>query len=157
MEINVPTWESFKGQPNYTSGWAAYTYWYVGYKYSCTDTDRGTEFNIKSFYKLEEKSWVMPNQKGNVLLLRHEQFHYLIAVLCGTDFESQASKCKMNWNIDNVSEEANELFDNVYNAYIELEKLYDFDTHHGTLVDRQRLWERMILEKLSNLGITVKF
>jgi hypothetical protein len=158
MEIIIaPKWDNFKGVPDYSMGHSAFLYWFVSYTYDYIITNNNIiSVNVETTHEIEDRSWVLPHQKDNMKLLRHEQFHYFIAVLCCAEFKVRATY-KYDWTIENLSNEVDELFNIVFDEYILFEKEYDKVTLHGVCKVKQLEWESLILDRLEYLGVIIIF
>jgi hypothetical protein len=157
MEIvYAPTWDHFKGEPDYTSGHSAYLYWYITYSFDYIIIDERISVKVEAAHEIQDKSWVKPQSRANKHLLRHEQFHYFIGVLCCAEFKRRTTYT-YNWTFDNLCNEVDEVFNNVFKEYIVFEQEYDEETRHGVNMVKQLEWETVILERLEYLGVFVIF
>ena len=133
------TWNDFEGKPDLSSPWVAYTYWRIGYKHRANFTKDRVNLELKVSIKLEDKSWT--KQKEDNCLLKHEQGHFNIGLLCALEFKKRAREYKFtrDYNV-----ELKKLFKETLEEFLKLEKLYDDETCHYKNKEKQREWENKI-------------
>ena len=81
-------------------------------------------------------------------VLQHEQNHYDIHLLTSTELRKILSS--RFYTIKNSRKEIGLLEDSILNVETKLNKLYDYETNHGTLVSKQLSWNKLIEEAKKN-------
>ena len=141
------SWNDFKGKADSHSTLHAYTR--VGMK---TDfiAAKGEEAELEvRGYFIKSKSWVKPDQK-TAGLLAHEQLHFDICELYRRKLKKQLSEFN-HFSYNNFSTEANRIFNEVFQKFMDEQKRYDSETHHSKLKEKQADWERFIQNEIKKL------
>jgi len=144
------TWEDFKGKPDSTSSYQAnansgFSYsWGFGIK---NGTPNFT-YEVQSWFYPED-SWVKPNSK-NSSLLAHEQLHFDISEL----HARKMRKFLISFHPQNIQEAKLQLkraHTEIERERIKLQNLYDTETDHGNLDNKQLEWQNKVSKELSKL------
>ena len=146
-EGKLLTWKDFKGKANSQSTLHAYTR--VGMK---TDfiAAKGEEAELEvRGYFIKSQSWVQPDQK-TVGLLAHEQLHFDICELYRRKLKKELSEFS-NFSYDNFSKEANRIFNEVFQKFMDEQKRYDSETHHSKLKEKQADWNIYVKKEIKKL------
>jgi competence CoiA-like predicted nuclease len=96
------------------------------------------------FYK--DQSWYRKDMPMTAAILNHEQKHF---DLCEVYARQLRKNFRMaNLNAQNLTKEANRIFNEVNNHYLERQTMYDKETRHGQDDKVQTRWNTMIAEEL---------
>jgi len=138
-------WDDFSGKANDTSHFDAESFAEVLYKYTF-NSPKNVHFEVKATFN-RNISWIKQGYKS-AALLKHEQAHFDIA-------ELYSRKLKMNFDNFNYSsdfeQEVQQIFNKVKAEYHQMQRLYDEQTNHSTIVSKQNEWETLINEELAKL------
>lgn len=147
-EVGKPlSWEDFQAEPDESSHLHAYTR--VGMKTDFISANGNeAELSVKGYFE-KGKSWVKPDQK-TAGLLNHEQRHFDICELYRRKLKKQLSEFD-GFNYKNFSQEANRIFNEVFQEFTIEQKRYDQETQHSKLKEKQKSWEAYIDEELDKL------
>lgn len=102
-------------------------------------------FNLLTRFK-KNKAW---SKSQDLSLLRHEQLHFDIMEI----FARKVRKCFFEMKENNLKDTNlyfkayNEIFDN----YEIFDRLYDTETNHGQIIEKQKEWEEKIAKELEEL------
>ncbi|MCX2740410.1 hypothetical protein [Pontibacter anaerobius] len=140
------TWDDFKGVPkntDYDAGSALMISYTV-----C----KRSVWNGKVILKVDctfdrDVSWVSGEKTD--LLLSHEQLHFDVAELFARRLRKEFAVNKLN--IDNVDNNAKSYSDRIRLEYENFSSLYDIDTQHGTVKEKQLEWEIKVKKELKAL------
>ena len=142
------TWEDFTGKPDRSSSHDANTYWKLNYSYQGVsfkgDTAKITRLTVK--LELDEKlSWIKPG-KETPNLLKHEQGHFNIGLMCQIEIINQ-----FNTAVFLRSDVQNKL-QTIFNTTLEKYKLmgikYDEETDHSKNKESQEKWNEFFTKEL---------
>jgi predicted secreted Zn-dependent protease len=141
------TWDNFRGTPTDTIHAAK-----ISYEISYSVCKKSI-WNGKVVLKVEcifhqNVSWVS-RQMLHPLLLRHEQLHFDIAELYTRKLRKEFEDSKLN--VDTVEKKASSIFDKVDKECLDYQRVYDKETYHGTIEDKQIEWELKIKDELKAL------
>ena len=139
------TWEDFKGTPDYESENVALTNTSIQLEYGYDKTS--LEYSVKCRFD-KTKSWV--KIKNDEVLL-HEQLHFDIAELYARKLRRQLRDYK--FNAKTVAEDVNNIYMKIMEEHHSMQKLYDQETDHSRLEDRQAEWVKRI-ESFLGPGLT---
>lgn len=143
------SWSDFEGQPDFDHPYAAITYSGMSYGFSA-EIKRGkvlVTYDVKSFF-VANKSWVKKwflNDKG---LLMHEQLHFDITELYARKFRQCLSM--MNFT-EKVKIEIKNLYKEITDEKVKIQKLYDVETDHSKNKIAQKKWQLKIDSELQKL------
>lgn len=150
-------WTDFTGKPDYSASWASAIYWRVFYTTDSTYTyglpgEEGEAYiepNLKVWYAIDERSWVKPRHKTDVIL-NHEQGHLNIAQMCALDFQKTVKLMKpikrfnWKWKIDST-------YYSILGKCQQVQNMYDVETDHGLNQKKQLVWDKKIVELINKL------
>lgn len=143
------TWSDFPGVPDAQSKYDAMTYWNVkySYRYSWAQSDTvSVAFTVQPL--LKEQSWVKKNKKSDELL-RHEQGHYDLAIICAELLRQNLAKGI--YLKDNYAKVIDSIFQLTMQQVREMEEQYDAETNHMLRRDEQERWNQKIATLLANV------
>lgn len=148
-EGNRPlVWAHFKGTPDEQSEFFANTFWHMGFAMSDirfhNDTAilKGYEVNLEFE---PSKSWVKKG-KETADLLKHEQGHFDIAIICQREIihainQSVFVKATLQAKLG-------EVFNGILEKYKKMENQYDEETNHSIDTAQQEKWDLFIKNEL---------
>ena len=143
------TWDDFSGKPDKSSAHDANTYWNLNYSIKgisfTGDTAKITGLLVK--FELNEKlSWVK-SEKQAVGLLKHEQGHFDIGLICQLEMIRQLNSIvffKSDFQIKIQS-----VFSSILDKYISLGIKYDEETDHSKNREFQENWNNFFTKELN--------
>lgn len=134
------TWDDFRGTPQYNSPHYAMTHWQMSYSMDGIRT-YGDSIHVGKLQVILEmetnKSWVKKD-KGTDELLKHEQGHFDIGVLCMREFISLFNKATFRKN--DFDSQMKKIFYDTMNKYHDLGEQYDKETKHSNNKEAQQYW-----------------
>lgn len=142
------TWDDFSGNPDKNSPYQANTYW--GIKYGFTGVDfAGDTAKLKGLsvtLKFDEtKSWVKEG-KQTVYLLKHEQGHFDIGLICHREI-IKAINSTVFFKAD-FREKLRTIFTDTMKKYHLMQLQYDEETDHSKNEANQQKWNADIAKAL---------
>lgn len=142
------TWSDFTGTPDKNSVHDANTYWKINYSFSSINY-KGDTADIKGFaVKLElekDRSWIKPG-KETTNLLKHEQGHFDIGIICQQEFIQQVNKTI--FLKPDFQKKIEELFSTIMIKYTLMGLKYDSETNHSKDQEKQDKWNNFFATKL---------
>lgn len=143
------TWSDFKGTPDATSGHHAFTVWNITYSLSGISLKENTVKIGKFLIKLEfdeNQSWVKPGKQTD-LLLKHEQGHFNLGLICQREIIQQLNnavffKTDFQQKIQNI-------FSSTLEKYHQLGLKYDAETNHSINQSAQDNWNNFFASQLN--------
>lgn len=143
------TWSDFKGEPDNNSPHDALTLWNINYGLQ-NITLKGDTIKIGSFLvtlSLEgTKSWIKP-QKQTDLLLKHEQGHFDIGLICQREIIRQVNSAV--FFKEGFQEKIQTVFSSTLNKYFALSEQYDKETDHSRNQQFQDTWNAFFTKELN--------
>jgi hypothetical protein len=143
------TWNDFKGQPDYNVSHDALTYWNINYGLK-NITLKGDTIKIGSFSVTlsfdENGSWIKP-QKQTDRLLKHEQGHFDIGLICQREIISVLNNTIFFKN--SFQDKINTIFSSLLDKYHLLGQQYDKETEHSLTQQAQDNWNAFFAKELS--------
>jgi hypothetical protein len=142
------TWNDFTGKPDKQSGFQANTFWEISYGFKGIEY-AGDTVKLKGFMVTlkfnENKSWVKDGTQ-TAGLLKHEQGHFDIGVICQKEVISQINNAvllKADFKDKIIS-----IFTNTMKKYHLMELQYDEETDHSKNQQNQDKWNDIIYKAL---------
>lgn len=150
FEGNRPLqWSDFKGTPDYSSPYFAYTVWKTNHKYTAVrfsgDTALINGFEMTLMLD-STKSWLKKDKKSDDLLL-HEQGHFDIGLLYMKEVLKEISRTQ--FTRANYQSEIRNLTARIQRKYNEMTLNYDNDTNHSKNKEQQKNWTKYFNNNLS--------
>lgn len=144
--IRKLTWNDFNGKPDNKSEYKAMTFSKVEIKHESFDNH--FIINIISVFSCP-LSWSKNTESSR--LLKHEQLHFDITEIAARYIRKEF----IQHDITDISILSSSLQD-IYNKYNRIfrdsiNSMYDEETEHGTIADKQREWEIKIAKELKVL------
>ncbi|MGQ0738700.1 MAG: DUF922 domain-containing protein [Bacteroidota bacterium] len=140
------TWNDFRGAPDPASSHFAYTYWNIFYKYDAFDFKGDTaKWKVIISVELGSNSWKRKDKVTDTLL-RHEQGHFNIGILCAMEIQEKADKTvffRHDYQLRLVA-----LIKEVIEKYRNVELQYDKETEHFFNRKQQWKWDNFFSAKL---------
>ncbi|MFC6101890.1 DUF922 domain-containing protein [Olivibacter domesticus] len=142
------TVEDFKGKPTLPEPFLAQTQWRIGYSYQVRNVNGHFTLDFVVNLKLDEKaSWIKRNNIRNLEhmkeLISHEQKHFQIGAIMQKDL---LRTLRSYVYTENYKQEANQLFNQLFENYKRIELRYDNETRHMLDSVNQDRWN-MLIEK----------
>lgn len=142
-------WNDFRGRADNSVGYKALTYYDVHINY---DNIRCKGDTILFDYKLSvsfnpNRSWVKKGFEKDELL-KHEQLHFDIAILCGREID-QKMKAELFTKRD-YKYKTNKIFNETMAKYAAMQRQYDTETNHSIIVNEQERWNGVIEKEINN-------
>ncbi len=143
------TWDDFKGVPDKSSYYDANTYWNITYNINGIsfkgDTAKINRFSV--ILKLNENfCWVKP-EKQTSILLKHEQGHFDLGLICQREITTQ-----LNNTVFLKADFQNKIptiFSSILEKYRLLGIQYDEQTDHSKNQAMQDKWNSFFAEALN--------
>jgi hypothetical protein len=142
------TWDDFSGKPDKNSTYQANTYWGISYGFKGADF-AGDTVKFKGLavtLKFDEtKSWVKEG-KQTVYLLKHEQVHFDIGLICHKEI-IKAINNTVFLKAD-FREKLRTIFSDTMKKYHLMQLQYDEETDHSKNEANQQKWNDIIAKAL---------
>ncbi len=143
-------WDDFQGPPDTTSKYAAETHW--DYKYA-TSGDASGALKVKvdcSFSKV--RSWKRPEKKLTPQILMHEQLHFYIAEIHARRMRQAFEGYAASHTFASAkSNELGDIFKKCNKECNDQQALYDKETAHSMVPEKQEEWHKKIVAQLQEL------
>lgn len=130
------TWEDFKGIPDYENENIALTNTSIQLEYGYDKNS--LEFTVKCRFD-KSKSWVKVKNNN---VLDHEQLHFDIAELFARKLRRQLKDYKFNKKT--VADDVNQIYMKIMEEQHNMQLIYDEETDHSRLEEKQAEWEKRI-------------
>lgn len=143
------TWEDFTGKPEKSSSFEAHTYWKLNYSFTGVnfknDTAVITGLNVK--LQLDENlSWIKKG-KETPALLKHEQGHFDIGILCQNEIIQQfKSTVFLRSDFQNKMQS---IFSATLKKYNLMGLQYDEETGHSKNKENQEKWDAFFAKEIN--------
>ncbi|HEY9178206.1 MAG TPA: hypothetical protein VIN07_10965 [Flavipsychrobacter sp.] len=138
----------FEAEPDDASIGAAATLSGIGMKIQASSLRKNTNVNvILTVYFDRARSWMKDNGK-NVTTLQHEQLHFDITALKACMLKQQIEKAE--FSPANYKQQLRDMLAKVQEETGDMQNMYDLETEHGTIIDKQEDWTRRIEEMKRN-------
>lgn len=142
------TWNDFKGRPDNGSAYDANTFWNITYNINGIsfkgDTAKISRFSV--ILQLDEKlSWSKP-EKQTAVLLKHEQGHFDIGLICQQEIIGLLNNTVFLKT--DFKEKIPAIFSSTLEKYRLLQEKYDAETDHSKNQPAQDSWNNFIAATL---------
>ncbi len=150
------SWKDFTKKPGFRNHpYDAKIYTQIDYRYKVKENREGivVKTTVRQYVD-KEKSWVKEaflqkySKEIHTLLLNHEKGHQLISLIHFKQLEEQLKSYPFSKNFKKE-------LDSIYKAAIAsnklMDELYDAETNHMKLTDKQKEWEQKLLQQLNKL------
>jgi len=143
------TWDDFTGKPDKNSSHDANTYWNLNYGFKGIsfkgDTVKFTGISVK--LELNEKlSWIKQGKQTNTLL-KHEQGHFNIGLLCQLEVIKQFNSTV--FFMTDYQSKIQAIFTALLEKYRLLGVQYDEETNHSKNQESQDSWNVFFTKELN--------
>ena len=119
----------------------------IGWNYEITSSTTNDNIDLKIYAFFDPtKSW-MKNEYKNEYVLNHEQKHFDIAEIYKRKLQQRIKK-EIKGKKD-FERKFDQLYHQVYTEYCDFQKKYDSETLHGTIVEKQKEFDVLITDMLS--------
>lgn len=143
-------WEDFTGKPDKRSEHEANTYWNINFGYQgvrfTNDTAKFTGLNV-TLELNNSLSWIK-NSKATPYLLKHEQGHFDLGVMCQKEILLQINMAVFLRS--DYQKKIQTLFNTTLEKYRILGSRYDEETEHSKFVENQQKWNSFFADALKN-------
>jgi hypothetical protein len=144
-------WGDFKGTADRHSPFTAVTHWFLSWydDAPAIGADGKPVFNPQVEVSFVSDSWVNRERDLSPELLRHEQGHFDIAMMCAAEFAAKVKAA--HFTPETYTPVMNKLFDEAYAKCQQLQEQYDAETGHGHSdhdADQER-WNNFLAQKLA--------
>ncbi|HMI78577.1 MAG TPA: DUF922 domain-containing protein, partial [Ferruginibacter sp.] len=144
------TWEDFTGKADKSSPYAANTFWNLNYSYQRVSF-KGDSAKIEELaVKLEldkKRSWIKAG-KETPELLKHEQGHFDIGLLCQKEFIFQLNNTRFSKT--DYQSKVQSVFNTLSEKYRLMGLKYDEETNHSKNREAQQKWNDFFAKELVN-------
>ena len=148
------SWNDFRGYPNYLSGFSAAINSSFVYRIIVGLAD---SVEVRTVMH-SSHSWVKCSERKSLYVLRHEQYHFNLSEVEARKFRQALSELP---STSRTKKNIRHLYRNYLNELGQMQNLYDSETKHSVLLERQKDWEYMIDSMLNryelNSRTIVKF
>lgn len=146
----VLTWDDFKGSPDISSPYFAYTYWYVTFAYDAFLFKKDTvDWKVIITVELTKNSWKKMDKISDSLL-QHEQGHFNIGRICAMEAQRKVNAA-IFLKSTNYQEKLKAMVVEIVDKYRLLELKYDEETLHGSNPNEQLKWNSFFRGELSKM------
>lgn len=149
-EYRPLTWRDFDGKVKKESPFHAETFWEISYKMATARFSGDTAITDAEIeLSLGEKSWVKKDKQTDYLL-KHEQGHFDIAVICAREMMlifKNTTFYKKDYRAKSYA-----VYFDIMKKYRELEKQYDNETRHSMDEAQQQKWDEYISRELKKVN-----
>ncbi len=132
----------FQAEPDDLSIGAAATSSGIGMNYTSSTLYNHTKLTVTvTVYFDRSRSWMKENGK-NATTLMHEQVHFDITAIKGCELKQRIEQAELRQ--ENYTEQLKELLYTVQEEGDKMQKQYDKETQHGTIIDKQQEWKKKV-------------
>ncbi|MBC7873744.1 MAG: DUF922 domain-containing protein [Ferruginibacter sp.] len=140
------TWKDFPGTPDYDVSYSAFTYWNVTYRYDAFRLIGDTvKWEVVVTLDLGKNSW-KKKDKITDTLLKHEQGHFDVGIICAMELQQQINAAVFLKN--NYQVKLSALVKEVVDKYKKLDLQYDAETNHHINREQQWKWDALFADKI---------
>jgi hypothetical protein len=142
------TWDDFKEPvPNTQTSTVAYTN--SGYGYKLSYNEDSATFVLDCYFD-KTKSWVKKAQ-ANDFILKHEQGHFDITYTNSLRLRKTLKEHK--FTLQNINDDVKKIVNASYDANFKEQELYDAETNHSIIKEKQEEWNKKIEKDINDLDI----
>jgi Bacterial protein of unknown function (DUF922) len=147
------TWDDFSGTPDENSPYEANTYWKLKSSFGSMsvsgDTIKLNTFSVGIVLDTT-KTWIKKG-KATAALLKHEQGHFNIGLLCQHELIDQMRKTV--FLTSNIQQKMQQMFTDATYKYEAMGEQYDKETDHSKNQEAQKKWDEFFAATFSKLNI----
>jgi predicted secreted Zn-dependent protease len=134
-------WSDFTGSPDY-----GVTYWNISYSYDAFQYKGDTaKWKVQITVELGKNSW-KKKDKITDTLLKHEQGHFDIGILCAMELQQRVNATVFFKN--DYQAKLALLIKEVVDIYKKMDLQYDEETKHHANREQQWKWDAFFAEKI---------
>jgi hypothetical protein len=142
------TWDDFKEPvPENKTSTVAYTN--SGYGYKLSYNQDSATFTIDCYFD-KTKSWVKKDQ-ANDYILKHEQGHFDITYT--NSLRLRKTLKEHRFTLQNINDEVKKIMNTSYDDNSKEQDLYDSETNHSIIKEKQEEWNKRIEKDIKDLEI----
>ncbi len=142
-------WDDFRGSPDHGSPYFAFTYWNTSCKYDAFMFKGDTvKWKVQITLDLGQNSW-KKKDKVNDSLLKHEQGHFDVGILCAMELQEKINKTIFLRN--NYQSKLSTLIKETVDKYKKMDLQYDEETRHYANREQQWKWDAFFDSKITRL------
>lgn len=119
----------------------------ISFSSSAANAFAKVRFSVQAIFTTG-RSWIHPEHAQDKDLLNHEQKHFDLCELYARKLYKELLDAGLTAA---TIQQANNIFKTVYNEYNERQYKYDSETEHGTNLEEQTKWDKIIDEELNGL------
>jgi len=138
-------WNDFEASPNANSKYGASSACSISYAFSYKNDS--LNFKVDAFFT-RSLSW--SKFKDDVALLKHEQGHFDISELYARKLRMALTTYTVNTST--INEDVRTIFDKLWFEKKACDSLYDIETGHARIFQKQIEWDNKIATELNNLN-----
>ena len=147
------TWGDFTGRPDEKSPFDANTLWKLNYKFGSMSVSGDTvKLHVFSVgVELDTtKTWIKKG-KATGVLLKHEQGHFNIGLLCQHELIEQVKNAV--FLTSNIQQKLQQMFTDATYKYEAMGAQYDKETDHSKDQEAQEKWDAFFAQTFAKLNI----
>lgn len=137
------TWADFKAKPLQGTDNAALTSSNINFNFGYGT--KGFTYSISCNFD-KSRSWARVKTD---YILAHEQAHFDIAEIHARKLNKALAKYQ--YNEQTASKDLNKIYDQIMAEHHQMQLLYDKETNHSILQDKQKEWLKKVSEQLKSL------
>jgi predicted secreted Zn-dependent protease len=139
-------WSDFTGSPDYGVEYFGFTYWNISYNYDAFQYKGDTaKWQVQITVELGKNSW-KKKDKITDTLLKHEQGHFDIGILCAMELQQRVNATVFFKN--DYQAKLAVLIKEVVDKYKKMDLQYDEETKHHANREQQWKWDAFFAEKI---------
>lgn len=139
-------WDDFTGKPDKGSPYFAFTYWNTTCKYDAFRFKADTvQWKVQVTLDLGKNSW-QKRDKVTDTLLKHEQGHFDIGILCAMEMQQKIDGTVFLRN--DYQSKLSAIIKDVIDKYKKMDLQYDEETNHYANREQQWKWDAFFESKI---------
>ena len=144
--LRLLRWDDFRGRPDNGSPYFAFTYWNTSYKYDGFVFKGDTvKWKVQITLDLGQNSW-KKKDKVTDSLLKHEQGHFDVGILCAMELQEKFNKTVFLKN--DYQAKLSAIIKETVDKYKKMDLLYDDETNHYANREQQWKWDAFFDSKI---------
>ncbi len=141
--------KDFQGNPDRTSAGVGATFSGIQIAMEGQSSNGIMNINVTmTVYFDKNQSWMKPEGKDE-RVLKHEQIHFDLTAICACKMYEMLTK--ETYTSKNVKQKIHEIHDKLTAELQAQQELYDKETQHGTIADKQNAWAEKVAKEKSKL------
>jgi len=139
-------WKDFKGKPDNNAKWKATTICEIKAEFPFSETSNKYYAIVKCYF-IKSKSWVKKDPTD--YLLNHEQMHFDMGEVFCRKMRKEFSEKTFSNNV--FAKESQKIYEKTMKDYAKEQELYDKETNHSLIKEKQEEWNQKIAAELEAL------